>query len=256
MLIRSCFFNSLLIGFMLSASMVTAEDKGAAAPAIPLPKPALNIPPPTPQAARPPQPVAELPILEKTGPGLYRMGNLTISKASASVSLPAVLNMSKGMLEYLLVRKGGKTHESLFRTDIDPAELQIALLLIGLEGTDRPLARQGDVDTPRGNPVEIIVSYFRDKKMVNLRPEEFIFKKTDGKLTNIQDMEWVFTGSVVHNNKFLAKVEGSIIALYHDPVALIDNASPGGENDRIWFVKDDAVPPVGTPVTITIQAKK
>jgi len=164
--------------------------------------------------------------------------------------------MDKGLLEYLLVRKGGKTHESLFRTDTDPTVLQVALLLIGLEGTDRPLANQGDPQAPQGNPVEITVSYLRDKKMIRLSPEAWIAKKTDGTLGDSGDLSWVFTGSIIRNERFLAKVEGSIIALYHDPAALIDNASPGGESDRVWFVKEKSVPPVGTPVTITIQAKK
>jgi hypothetical protein len=53
----------------------------------------------------------------------------------------------------------------------------------------------------------------------------------------------------------MAQAEGSIIAIYHDPSALFDNASPGGESDRVWFVKEDAVPPVGTPVTLTISVR-
>jgi hypothetical protein len=51
-------------------------------------------------------------------------------------------------------------------------------------------------------------------------------------------------------------MEGSIIAIYHDPAALIDNASEGGESDKVWFVREGASPPVGTPVTVTIKRKK
>ena len=54
----------------------------------------------------------------------------------------------------------------------------------------------------------------------------------------------------------MSQETGSIAAIWHDPVALIDNASQGGESNRIWFVKQGTVPPVGTPVTVTIKPAK
>jgi len=73
---------------------------------------------------------------------------------------------------------------------------------------------------------------------------------------DIKSLDWLYTGSIVVNGRFIAQSEGSIAALYHDPVAMIDNASAGGESDKVWFVKEGAAPPVGTPVTVTIRAKK
>jgi len=226
----------------------------------PVPSPGVAKPPgPPPPLPRPPvqgKPNADAPAVEKIGPGLFRLGDIQINKKEHSISLPAVVNMDKGMLEYLLVRTGGKTHESLFRTGIEPVELQVALLLLGLEGTDRPLARQGDPETPKGNPVEVSVTYHKDGKIMTVKPEVWVAKKVDDKLTEGGSLEWVFTGSLVHNKRFMAQVEGSIIALYHDPVAMIDNATPGGESDRIWYVKTGSIPPIGTPLTLTIRAKK
>jgi len=81
-------------------------------------------------------------------------------------------------------------------------------------------------------------------------------KIVGNKQLNISRVEWVYTGSVVFDGRFLAQMGGSIIAIFHDPAALVDNASEGGESDKIWFVREGAVPPVGTPVTITIKPKK
>ncbi len=197
----------------------------------------------------------DLPVFQKISPGVFGLGDILISKPARSVSLPAVINMNKGLLEYLLVRTGGKTHESLFRTSIDPTQLQLAFLLIGLEGTERALSHQGDPEVPKGNPVEITVSYLKNGRMVPFQPENWISKKDGDLQGDTGPNQWVFTGSTFSNGKFMAQTEGSIIAIYHDPVALIDNASPGGESDKIWFVKENAVPPVGTPVTLTIRAR-
>jgi hypothetical protein len=188
---------------------------------------------------------------------MFRIGDIKINKEQRSISFPALVNMSKGLLEYLLVRIGGKTHESLLRTTCEPYNLQIAFLLLGFEGTDRPLAFQGDPGTPKGDPVDLTIEYVNsDGKPVTLRPELWVEMRTDSRKNDVKRLEWVYTGSIVVNGHFIAQSDGSIIALYHDPVAMIDNASPGGESDKIWFVKEGALPPVGTPVTVTIKAKK
>ena len=197
-----------------------------------------------------------LPV-EKSGPGMFRIGDIKINKEQRSISFPAEVNMSRGLLEYVLVRLGGKTHESLLKTSCDPYNLQIAFLLLGFEGTDRPLAFQGDPGTPKGEPIDLTLEYVAsDGKPVTLRPEQWIEIRTESRKNDVQRLEWLYTGSIVINGRFLAQSDGSIIALYHDPVALIDNASPGGESDKIWFVKEGSLPPVGTSVTVTVKAKK
>ncbi len=197
----------------------------------------------------------DLPIFQKIGPGIFSLGEIQISKSAKTLSLPAQINMSKGLLEYLLVRNGGKTHESLFRTHIDPTQLQLAMLLIGAEGTDQPLSHQGAREMPKGNPVDITVSYMKNGRMTPLKPESWIARKVEEKMLDSEPLQWMFTGSTVSNGKFMAQAEGSIIAIYRDPAALIDNASAGGESDRVWFVKEQDIPPVGTPVTLTISVK-
>lgn len=212
-------------------------------------------PPPLPFAPLPGGKDPQIPVFQKIGPGRFSLGMAQITKAARSVSLPAVVNMDKGALEYLLVRTGGKTHESLLRTDVQPTEVQLAMLLLGAEGTDRPLSRQGDPDQPTGNAVDVSVSYLRDGRMVTVHPSDWILKKPEGASATPTDLAWVFTGSTIQNGRFLAQHEGSMIAIYHDPAALIDNTSAEGDNDRIWLVNSAAVPRVGTPVTLTIAIK-
>jgi hypothetical protein len=194
---------------------------------------------------------------ELVAPGQYRIGEILLNKADKSITFPATVNMNKGLLEYLLVRTGGKTHESLLRTTIEPYNLQLACLLVGMEGTNAPLGFQGDPATPKGEAVEILLNIKSDDgkgKMIS--PEVWMMQVVGEAKRDIPTLHWVYTGSMVHNGRFAAQLGGSIVALYHDPAAMIDNASPGGESDKIWFVREDAAPPVGTPVMVIIRSKK
>ncbi len=200
--------------------------------------------------------------VEKVSPGVFRLGEIRIYKETRSIAFPANVNMDKGLLEYILVRSSGKTHESLLRTDVDPYHLQIAFLLLGFEGTDQPIAEQGSAETPKGDPVEITIDYAKKgtdavgERKMRLKTEEWVVRKINDSINDVGKLDWVYTGSVVVQGQFIAQTSGSIVAIYHDPAALIDNASPGGESDEIWFVKEGSVPPAGTPVTVTIKAKK
>jgi hypothetical protein len=224
--------------------------------------PAITVPPGASQPGPPPGPFPGVrqppPAIEKVSPGIFKIGDIQIDKKNRNILFPAKINMDKGLLEYLLVRSSGKVHESVLRTDIDPYDLQIAFLLLGFEGSDKPLQGQGDPDIPKGEAVEITITYNWEGKGLSVKPEEWLSRKmsSNGSFIDLGTMNWVYTGSVIIGGRFMAQIGGSIIAIYHDPDAMIDNASPGGESDKIWFVKEGKVPPIGTPVMITIKVKK
>jgi len=201
-------------------------------------------------------PLVQPSSVEKIAPGIFRIGEIVINKHEKSISFPAQVNMDKGLLEYLLVRNGGKTHESLLRTLVEPYNLQLACLLLGLEGTSRPLAFQGAPENPTGDMVELRITH-ADKggKPINIRPEEWLATMQESKATPVKNLALVYTGSIINEGRFLAQLEGSMIALYHDPVAIVDNASPGGEIHSHWAIREGTVPAVGTTVTVTIRPK-
>lgn len=194
-----------------------------------------------------------LPVV-KVAPGLFRLGEIQIHKKARSVTFPAQVNIDKGPLEYLLVQSGDKTHESLLRTEIDPYYLSIAFPLLGFEGSDSPLVQQGAPDTPKGEAVKITIVYREGNKSRKVPAEAWVVKKI-GEQEESPSMSWTYTGSKVMQGTLLAQVQGVIVAICYDPAALIDNATPGGESDEIWFVKEGVVPPAGTPVTVVIKAK-
>ena len=259
--------KKLLIIFTVALmGTITTGLHAQAPPQPPLPgNPGVSGPPPPPP---PPPSRQDMPaptmkdlegpnsLLKKVAPGVFRLGDIEIVKKNRSISFPALINMNKGLLEYLLVYQSGKTHESLFRTQVRPYDLQLVFLLLGFKGADKPLRFQGDPNKPKGEPLVINITYSgADGKAVTISPQEWVVKINQNKPQNVKKMDWVYTGSIIANGNFLAQSQGSIIAIFHDPVAIIDNVTPGGESDKVWFVKEGTVPPPGTPVTLTIKSK-
>ncbi len=207
-----------------------------------------------PPAIPPGDPIAAVqPPIKMIAPGIFAIAECKIYKNENRVEFPAAVNMSQGLLEYLLVGSNGKLHESLLKTDVEPYSLQIALLLVGLEGSTNPLASQGEMKVPEGNPVKITVKWKKEGGGEQGVPiEQWV--KLQGK--TVKDMPWVFTGSVVREGIFLAQVEKSMIALFHDPVAMIDHRLAEGSSDEAWFVDSEKVPAVGTEVMVVIEKAK
>jgi hypothetical protein len=197
-----------------------------------------------------------LPLLEKAGNGVYRLGDIVVDRNARSITFPAQVNMDKGMLEYLIVHRKGKTHESLLNTLVDPYNLQIAFLLLGFEGAEQKLAGQGDPAAPKGDRIAILIGRKAGAGTEVFPADRWLINKFGEETRDVPPMDWVYTGSFSHGGRFLSQDSGSITAIWHDPVALMDNASPGGESNRIWFVKEGTVPPVGTPVEVVIRPAK
>jgi hypothetical protein len=212
-------------------------------------------------AAAPPAPAgpgdagAQLAPVE-TAKGVFQIGDVRISKAERSITFPAEVNMDKGMLEYLLVHRKGKTHESLLRTSVEPYNLKVAFLLLGFEATDTPLARQGDPATPSGERVRITLSADAGPRKEVIPVEKWLINRFGGVARDVEPLNWVYSGSLVRQDRFMSQETGSIVAIWHDPVAMIDNASPGGHSNAIWFVKEGTAPAVGTPVQVIITPAK
>jgi hypothetical protein len=193
-----------------------------------------------------------IPPVKLVSPGVFDIGGVQIRKKEQEVSFPCRVNMNRGLLEYVIVGRMGKLHESLLVTDVEPFSVNIALLLMGLEGTSRPLAGQGDPRTPEGDKVEIWLQWNDGGQDRRARIEEWVAMGRE--LNPMPKTNWIFTGSfTTPNGLFMAQVERSIAAIYHDPAALIDNPLQEGASDKVWFANEAKAPPPGSEVTVTIK---
>ncbi len=195
--------------------------------------------------------------------GIFQVGKVTLDQARRTVSFPAVLNRADVPMEYFLVTTYGKTHESILKTAAAPYDIHIAMLLLGAEGSGNasfPGSPTNGVPGPiihpsaealPGNKVAIDIGWKTDGGDVHRSAEDLVFKE-DAK-TNMAHGAWVYNGSLLVQGKFLSQVDGSIISLVTDPVALINNTGPGHDNDLIWLANTNTLPPTNLTVTVTVS---
>lgn len=191
-----------------------------------------------------------MPEIIKLGENQFQIGKIILDKKDQSIGINGKVNMSSGMVEYIACTEYGKLHESVLVLDAEPYHIQVALLLLGLKPGGRPIDFQGAHQKPCGAPVKIFVSWQKQGKTEKYPLETLLFYN---ELQNLMERtDWVFTGSQFMNGKYQAQVEGSIIASYHDPIAIIDHRSDTGTDDTLFQVNHSLVPPIGTPVFVKI----
>jgi len=169
--------------------------------------------------------------------------------------------MNDGLIEYLIVTTKGKTHESLLKTTVEPYHIQLAMLLLGAKGA--PLTPEqakmpsvpfhvnstaGATNPPiAGDPISIELAW--NEK--SARAEDCVINLLTK--TNAIPGPWTFNDSRVVKGTFIAQRDGSIAALIDDLDAMVNNPRPGHDNDQIWQVNSNSLPPLNTPVQVTFK---
>ena len=194
------------------------------------------------------------PPIKEIGNGVWEVGRVRLNKNERTVEFPAVVNMDNGLGEYFLVHTSGKLHESVLRTDIDPYQIHVAMLLLGAKGLGTNAIPESPTIPMPGEPVTIEVGWKEGKKEKRLRGEELIFDRS--KEQAMSKGVWTYNGSIQHEGMFLAQQTGSIVSVIADPEALINNPRPLREDDDNWVVNTRKVPPAETLVTVRVRLEK
>ena len=188
--------------------------------------------------------------LVQVGPGLFKIGQVSLDQNRRTVRFPAMVNLREGNIEYVIVTTAGKTHESIFKTEAQPYHVQLALLLLGAKGTTNALPEDPAKALP-GTPTIIEITWDNEGRPQRFRAEEFVQdRRRQAAMTR---GGWVYTGSRIREDGFAAQVDGSIISLITDRDALINNPRPGREDDDNWLVRPDRLPALGSVVGVTIR---
>jgi hypothetical protein len=206
------------------------------------------------QGANPPTSNSTNPPIVEVRPGLLQIGLVRVNKDQRTVSIPAQVNMREGPVEYLLVTSSGKTHESIFRTEAQPMHVHLAMLLLGATGAGTNAFPTDTAAPLPGDDVTLEVHWPPPAGTQKRPAEHFVFNRTTQ--APLRRGNWTYTGSTLFEGTFLAQQEGSIITLFLDPVALINNPRPGREDDENWLPNTKALPPEDSPVDVIIRLQE
>jgi len=185
------------------------------------------------------------------GGGLFQVGEVTLDKSNRTVRFPASVNLRDETVEYAVVHKRGKTHESIFRTDARPEDVHVAMLLLGVKGLmTRSFGADGKAP-PLGEKVWIEASWTNNGARAQFAMEELALNKQTQK--PMSSGEWIYNGSNFSEGMFTAQRDGSIVSIHIDPDALINNPRSGREDDDLYAPYAAKLPAIGMPVEIVIR---
>ena len=202
-------------------------------------------------------------LLKKINKNTYQLNDIEIKTKARTVSFPCKINMDHGLIEVALCTSQGKTHESLLITGVTPVEFQTALLLLGLDPVNEvpkdttlsdPLSPYNSIETI-GDSVIIYIETEFDGKTKRKRIAELI--KDESKNGVLKSSTWLFRGAVTHKSgHVIIDPETTMIATYHDPLALMELNSESKFDDELYYVNDELKLTKGQDVKIIIQAIK
>lgn len=187
-------------------------------------------------------------IIQQIDENKYKVGMAMLNAGEKSVTIPAKINMNKGLIEVLLCTKAGKTHESLLVTDCAPTHLMIGLITLGFN----PMINVDSIDT-KSHPDSflIFVEWSNADKSTKRRAEELIWN--DATKKPMRYTSWKFKGSPIYpNGQLAAEFEGTLISTY-EMATILENNLPTRYDDTLYFINEKTAPPVGTEVQLIIQ---
>lgn len=201
--------------------------------------------------ARPPVEPAAIPAAElitATAPGRFLIaGRIVLDRTAGTVSIPAVVNMRHGQVEYLLVSEQGKCHEAVFRTPVQPGHVHLACLLAGAPSESLPLAVAA-----RLPPTTVTMVWHRHGPPARVPVEDLVRPAPEAPPGPAAPapVRWIYNGSSFSAAGFAAQMEGSCIALIADPSALING---DGLAMGPYHPVAERLPAEGTPVSLILQ---
>jgi len=201
-----------------------------------------------------------------------------LEPAAGACAIPARVLVRADPLEYLLVHRNGNAHESLFVTDTQASELNVALLALGVQPGKNAVwsakepapsreellagAQAYTVAPPQGDGFLLYAAWKAG--------DEFYFFRVDDLIRNLQSGRsmrrhaWVYLGSrSVHSREdparelFVADEEGNLVNLcfFEQGNTLLTGALPECESQTIWVGNAPLLPASGEPVLFVFSRK-
>jgi hypothetical protein len=189
--------------------------------------------------------------VESDGPNRFRIGTVGFDRVRRTVTIPAMVNMDSGVIEYALVHEFGKVHEALFATAARPEQINLACVLLGMSKEN-----QGDTTEPAANAVKVKVMWETNGPPAEHDLSQMVVTADNPNvLDHAQPLPigpWNYVGSKIDGRGFAAARDGSVISLIPDSLALVDNQRESAKRDDCHFPNKALVPPKGSSVNIVL----
>lgn len=188
---------------------------------------------------------------QRAGPSLLELGQVRLDQKTRIITFPATVNQRDVNVEYLVVTREGKTHESILRTDAEAMHLQLALLLIDAKGAGTNALPEAPSASLPGEKLVLEVTWKTGATTNTVRAEELVLDLKSA--APAARGPWIYTGSRMREGALAAQADGSIVSLITDPDALINNPRPGREDDDRWKPNAAVLPPLNATVEVSIR---
>ncbi len=249
------------------------EYRGGARSIAPVPSTA--VPPPVPPEIisneppkRPPEfeerkedPPEEAPPIPENFKALNKGKTIFFEKkedGTRLVHLMAEVCLREGPLEVLLCKNNTKEHESILRSDADAREVHFALIAAGAT-PGSPVKFVPKYTAATGTKIKVSMAYREKGKVKTAMAGEWIKdKKTNKDMAH----DWVFAGSKFFQDPerpeaqpYYTANNGEFISMANFPDSMLDLPveSPKDVVNLIFEINTERIPPMRTPVIVTLQ---
>jgi hypothetical protein len=202
------------------------------------------------------------PSIVKIDETRYQIGGVILDQKTREIRFSCKVNMTEGLLEYIIVHINGKVHESLLVTEISPTHLNMAFALLRYSPSPElyplPNATGGTSgDFPEVSAeiraaarVTLEVEWADEGKIRRMPINDWIQHSV--KLTSMPAGPWVYGGSEFHEGQYVPEITGDIAAIFIAPSALIHYPGDDRGDDTIWTPYSQRIPAFETKVTVII----
>lgn len=192
---------------------------------------------------------------EKAGGEIIKtLPHIVVDRKAGTVSLEGEVVLQEGMLELFVCAAGMRQHESVVHVKARPLNIQLALLLLGLKsGNSVSWTADGEFLPAAGPEVRVFVEYAgADGKQRRVEAHEWMNDAFD---QPAKPQRWVFAGSAMVEDQFMADLEGTVVCTSNFSSAILDLPFEStAMNDQLVFkARKEAIPEPGTRVRVILQ---
>lgn len=181
---------------------------------------------------------------------------ITIDREKKTVTVDGFISPRMETLELFACGNGVREHEAVVSAKARPRDINMAMIMLGTApGHGAVWTKDGKFLPPYGPVYRVFVTYEDEKgRTKRVEAHEMLKDATTGKV--VKPMTWVFAGGASRKGHFIPDYEGTVVCLanFEAPILDVPFASSAKNSELLYAANEKAIPKVGTPVKLILQA--